>query len=379
MLKDSNSMKPMTYSDSGVDYKSADPGKVDAQVAADNTSDNLISHGMKVVPQSRGESAFVWDEGDSYRSVVIEGLGTKNLIADKMFDLTGKIHYGAIAKDCIAMIVNDLVVVGALPNVVNAYFGVGAGSWIAEKPRMDALISGWAKACDESNATWGGGETPMLAGIINDETIDLAGCAVGKIYPKHNLVLGNQLKPGDEIVLLESSGIHSNGITFARKIVENLEDGYQTKLSTGQSIGEALLAPTHLYVKFVAELQRNNIIPSYMVNVTGHGWRKLMRAEKPFEYHFEETMPVQAEFELMQKESGVTDKEMYSTFNMGAGYGVFVSPEFSADVINIAKECGFYAKPCGIVGKEVDESKKKLVIKPKDITFDSDALQVRKK
>ena len=114
-----------TYAESGVDYSAMDPIKVLAQQNAAGTASNLGAFGATEVGASRGESAYVWEEPDAYRSLVIEGLGTKNLVADAMQKVTGKTYYDSIAKDTIAMVVNDLVVVGALPQVVNAYFAIG--------------------------------------------------------------------------------------------------------------------------------------------------------------------------------------------------------------------------------------------------------------
>src|SRR6185312_3058633 len=114
------------------------------------------------IAASRGESAYVWEEKDSYRAIVVEGLGTKNLVADETRKFTNKTHYEAIAQDTVAMIVNDLVVVGADPQVVNAYFAIGNSDWFSDNERATDLVEGWAKACEMSGAVWGGGETPTL-------------------------------------------------------------------------------------------------------------------------------------------------------------------------------------------------------------------------
>jgi phosphoribosylformylglycinamidine cyclo-ligase len=232
-----------TYAGSGVDYSAMDPIKVLAQQTAAATAVNLRSFEAEEIVASRGESAYVWEEPDAYRALVVEGLGTKNLVADVVRSYTGKSHYDSIAQDTVAMIVNDLIVVGALPQVVNAYFAIGDSSWMLDKERASDLISGWAHACQESEATWGGGETPTLKGIINPATIDLAGSAIGIINPKQRLVLGDKLAAGDVIVLIESSGIHANGITFVRSLVEKTPGLYERRLSDGRSFGEAILTP----------------------------------------------------------------------------------------------------------------------------------------
>jgi phosphoribosylformylglycinamidine cyclo-ligase len=362
-----------TYADSGVDYSSVDPIKVLAQKRAAATAPNLSNFSAQELPASRGESAYVWEEGDVYRSLVIEGLGTKNLVADAVREFTGRSHYDTIAQDTIAMIVNDLVVVGARPQVINAYWAVGDAAWMNDEERARDLINGWGAACDAIGATWGGGETPALKNIIEPGTIDLAGSALGVVNPKENLVLGDKLAAGDSIVLIESSGIHANGITFVRGLAETDPNIYQEKLADGRTFGEALLTPTHLYVNLVRELQAARLDLHYMVNITGHGWRKLMRATKQFSYVMHEVPPVPAEFEFMQAKSGADSKEMYGNFNMGAGFAIFLPADQAQQAIDVATKQNLRAWAAG----EVQDGPKQVVIKPGGIAFSEDTLEVR--
>jgi phosphoribosylformylglycinamidine cyclo-ligase len=362
-----------TYAQSGVDYSAMDPIKVLAQKSAAGTAGNLGRLGASEVGASRGESAYVWEEPDAYRALVIEGLGTKNLVADAMRSVTGKTHYDAIAQDTIAMIVNDLIVVGAQPQVVNAYFAIGDSNWMKDEERARDLITGWAAACDKIGATWGGGETPTLKGIIDPATIDLGGSAIGIINPKEQLVLGDQLTAGDAIVLIESSGIHANGISFVRKMAADTPGVYEEKLSDGRMFGEAILTPTHLYVEFVRALQAAGVDLHYMVNITGHGWRKLMRATKDFRYVIDTIPTPQAEFLLMQAKTGTSDEEMWGNFNMGAGFAVYVPAADAQQVVDTAAKQGLKA----LIAGSVEDGPKQVVIKPKNITFNGDTLEVR--
>src|SRR3989344_5016126 len=248
----SDKSNSLSYSSSGVSYEIMDPVKKLAQDKARETSKNLEDG--KVVEGSRGESAFVWEERDCYKASVIEGLGTKNLVADEMSKITGKTYYDVIAQDTVACIINDLVVVGAKHQVLNAYFAVGNSEWFEDQERNKALIEGWAKACNLAGVVLGGGETPTLKGIVNPETIELAGSAIGEIKPKSRLTLGDKIQAGDSILLIESNGIHANGLTLTRSIAENLQDGFATKMDNGESFGEALLKPTHLYAKVIQDL-----------------------------------------------------------------------------------------------------------------------------
>lgn len=362
-----------SYAESGVDYSAMDPIKVLAQKSAAGTAGSLAHFNAREVTASRGESAYVWEEADLYRSLVIEGLGTKNLVADAMRAFGDKTYYDAIAQDTVAMVVNDLIVVGALPQVVNAYFAIGDSNWMKDEQRASDLINGWAKACELSGATWGGGETPTLKGIINPETIDLGGSAVGIIADKKNLVLGEKLQAGDSIVLITSSGIHANGLTLARKIGDELAEGFATKLSDGRMYGEALLTPTPIYVPLVRALQDADVDVHYMVNITGHGWRKLMRATKDLSYIIEAVPAVPIEFSFIQEQAKINDQEMYGNFNMGAGYAIYVPESEAQKVADVATAEGFTA----LIAGKVENGPKQVVINPKNITFAGDTLEVR--
>lgn len=366
-------MKKITYAQSGINYQAMDPLKKLAQMKARQTAYNLHRFHMSEVAESRGESAYVWEETDSYRAFVIEGLGTKNLVADAMREITHKTYYDALAQDTVAMIVNDLIVVGANPLVINAYFATGSSDWFLDEERSKDLVNGWSKACDLSGATWGGGETPTLKGIINPETIDLGGSAIGIIKPKNHLVLGDKLQAGDRIVLIESSGMHCNGATLARTVADSLPKKYETLLPSGKMYGEALLTPTHIYAKLVEDVFKAGIDIHYMVNITGHGWRKLMRATKEFTYVLEQIPESHEEFHLIQKASGNSDEEMYGTFNMGAGFAFFVPAKDAGKIKKIALKHKLKSLNAGFV----KEGEKQVIIDPKNIVFKGKSLDLR--
>ncbi len=357
---------PLSYAQSGVKYKKIDPLKKMAQQAAAKTALNLKAKGLEEVVASRGESAYVWKTGKQFRAMVVEGLGTKNLVADQMQLLTGKSYYRSIAQDTVAMIINDLVVVGATPEVINAYFAIGNSDWFSDQNRTTDLIRGWRQACQLANVTWGGGETPVLKDIIHPQTIDLSGAAVGTVPSKKHLILGDKLHAGDDIILIESSGIHANGLTLVRAIAEKLPNGLQTKLPSGKTFGESLLTPTHIYARLIQEIFAAQIFPHYLVNITGHGWRKLMRAVQPFTYHLTNIPPLPEIFTFIQQQSHSSETEMYGNFNMGAGFALFVSPKVSAKVQQIAKSQHFKSWIAGTVK-----------VGPKQVIIDSPLLKSR--
>lgn len=365
--------KKLSYESSGVSYASMDPVKKTAQESAKSTSFNLDKFGFSEISRSRGDSAYVWDEGDCYKAFVMEGLGTKNLVADATRKITNRTYYDAIAQDVVAASTNDLLVVGAQPMVVNAFWGLGKSEWLDDAERTRDLVDGWARACNLAGASWGGGETPTHKEIVYPDVIDLGSACVGIINPKSRLSLGDKLRSGDSIILIESSGIHANGLTLARKIAEELDEGYATKLNDGRLYGEALLVPTHIYAKTIAELFEADIDIHYMVNITGHGFRKIMRAKEEFTYAIENLPEVDELFKFIQEKSGMSDEDMYGTFNMGAGFAVMLPSDQAEKAVEVIKENGFKSWVAG----KVEAGEKQVVINPLNITFKSDTLNIR--
>ena len=360
----------MTYKGTGVDYGAMDPFKLAAQQAAQKTAKNILRLGLEEVVESRGESAYVIRTLDNkYMAHVEEGLGTKNLVADAMYKLTGKPYYDRIAIDAVAMIVNDIVTLGVLPVSVAMHLAVGSSSWFDDKNRYRALIKGWARACHMARCTWGGGETPTLKDIVNPDTAVLAGSAMG-IADK--LITGN-ICHGDAIVIIESSGIHANGLTLARKIADKLRKGYLTKLSNGRSYGDTLLDPTTIYVGLVEDCMEKGVDIHYTVNVTGHGWRKLMRSPLPFQYIIDQLPRELPIFPFLQKHGPVDDIEAYGNLNMGAGFALYVPENQVSLVIEVAKKLKLSAFCAG----HISRGDKKVVIKPKGLEYLGKTLAVR--
>lgn len=363
----------MTYTGVGVNYDAMDPFKRMAQLAAKNTANNIKRLGFSEVEMSRGESAYLIETPDSYLAQVEEGLGTKNLVADAMYRLTGKSHYGQIAQDSVAMIVNDMVTLGALPLSVAMHLAVGVSDWFDDQKRCRDLVEGWKNACNLARCVWGGGETPTLKGVVVPEAIVLSGSAIGIVKPKERLITAN-IQHGDVIILIESSGIHANGLTMARKIADNLPAGYLTKLDNGRTYGETLLDPTHIYVALVEECLNHGVDIHYTVNITGHGWRKLMRATQPFTYiidHLPKQLPI---FDFLQKHGPVDDAQAYGTFNMGAGFALYVSESDADTVLEVATLHKLGAIRAGYIEQS---SEKKVVIKPKGLKYSGTTLGVR--
>lgn len=364
----------LTYGGSGVDYDQLDRFKRACQQAAATTRGALAAHGATEPPGVRGESAFLLETPEEYLAHVEEGLGTKNLVADVMWAQTGRSFYRAIGIDTVATIVNDLVTCGALPLAVAMHAAVGDASWFADTTRAQDLAEGFAEGCRQAGAVWGGGETPALQGIVAPGAMVLAGSAVGRIRPKEHRIRGD-VQAGDTIVFLASSGVHTNGLTLCRRLEARLAEGYRTPLADGRMFGEALLDPSCIYVPFVAACQAAGLRLHYLVHVTGHGWRKLMRPEAPFVYRVDEVREPPAIFRFLMDAGPIDTREAYATFNMGVGFAAYVTPGEADRCVEIARRVGFEAWQAGYVDRQ--GTRKAVEIPALDITFEAESLSLR--
>lgn len=367
----------LTYSGAGVNYKDLDPFKVLAQRAASKTARHLERFGFREVPESRGESVYLIETPDCFLAHVEEGLGTKNLVADTIYSRDpNRSYYEALAQDTVAMIVNDMATAGATPLSVAMHLALGDDDWIKNQLRTEELVLGWAKACSLARCAWGGGETPMLKGIVTPGTVVLNGSALGIIKPKERRIRGN-VRDGDVIVLLKSSGIHANGLSLARRIARDLPEGYDARVDelSAATYGEVLLAPTIIYVPVIEDCLNEGVEIHYAVNITGHGWRKLMRLDEPFVYVIERIPMPQPVFTFMQRAGPVDDKEAYATFNMGAGLALYVPETEIGKITRIASKHNIFAFMAGHIEKRGGE--KKVVIEPKGITYEESSLGFR--
>jgi phosphoribosylformylglycinamidine cyclo-ligase len=251
---------------------------------------------------------------------------------------------------------------------------VGDAKWLARTERAEPLADGFAEGCRLSDAVWGGGETPTLKGIVSPDTIVLAGSAIGRIRPKA-LRITSDVRDGDRVILLASSGVHTNGLTLCRALADRLPQGYLTPIDDGRTYGEALLDPSVIYVRYVAALQRAGIRPHYAAHITGHGWRKLMRLHEPFVYVMTIVPDPPPVFGFVVRAGGVELREAYATFNMGAGFAVYVDPADAARCVDLAREGGYDAWVGGTVVRQ--GGRKAVEIPSLGITFEGETLRVR--
>jgi phosphoribosylformylglycinamidine cyclo-ligase len=361
-----------SYRAAGVDYGALDAGKRMAMAKALSTSPLLAARGARALDASRGEPAFVFEFDGRTFAFVVEGLGTKSIIARQVLESEGINHFADVAYDTVAAILNDLCCVGALPLVVNAYFATGASDWYRDPQRASALLEGWRSACEDAGCAWGGGESPSLPGLVDERDIELAGAAVGAVPEGRSAILGEQLAPGDEIVLLSSTGLHANGASLARLIAGRLPDGYATELPSGATFGEALLTPAPMYVPLLAAVLERELPLTYVSHVTGHGLLKLMRPTKPLTYRVERLPEVPEVLSFLVEQAGLDAHAAYSTFNMGSGYALYCAAGAGQAIVGIARELGLSALLAG----SVEEGARRVILEPVGVRFDGEELEL---
>ncbi|MEA4978171.1 MAG: phosphoribosylformylglycinamidine cyclo-ligase [Methanomassiliicoccaceae archaeon] len=266
-----------------------------------------------------GLFASLIDYGDEYLTLATDGVGTKLLVAQAMA------KWDTVGIDCVAMNVNDTICVNAEPISFVDYVAIADPD---EKIARDIGI-GLNKGAEMSNMDIVGGEIAVLPEIVRMP--DLSGTCLGRVK-KDRVVTGSACKEGDLIVALKSSGVHSNGLTLARKVFEaaGIELGEKTSGLSG-TVGENLLEPTEIYVKEVLGITSKHEVHG-LVDITGGGLRNLLRMRKGLRYIIDDPFKPAPIFNKVQELGNVTEKEMYQTFNMSMGF-MIIAPAGDAERI----------------------------------------------
>jgi phosphoribosylformylglycinamidine cyclo-ligase len=311
----------MTYADSGVDI-------FKEEKAIKGILSNIKKRRTGIGKPLGGHYAGMIEFGRYALVLCTDGVGSKVLIASEMK------KWDTVGIDCIAMNVNDAICVGAEPIAFVDYLAIDD-----PKPEITKEIGkGLEKGAELSNISIISGETATLPEVING--FDLAGTCLAYVE-KEKIVTGEKIKPGDVIIGLSSSGIHSNGYTLARKVLLKNGFSYHDKfpdgLYPGKKIGEVYLTPTQIYVKeTVALLEKINV--HGIAHITGSSLRKLQRINKNVKFVIDKPFEPQSIFKFIQKYGNVDDQEMYQTFNMGMGLAIVVSKEDVDESLKILKK-----------------------------------------
>ena len=326
-----NQTRPLTYADAGVDQARearALRGLVGWLAKANELREGV---GQSVLPS--GHYATVVDIGHNVGlALSADGVGTKVLVAQ----LLGK--YDTIGIDCIAMNVNDLICVGAEPIAMLDYLAVEE----PDEELLEGIGKGLYEGAKQANITIPGGEIAQLReivkGSVEGKGFDLAGAAFG-LVPLDGMVLGERIEPGDAIVGLASSGIHSNGLTLARKaLLEQMGLRVDSHVEEfGRSVGEELLEPTRIYVRPALEMLSSDADIKGLAHITSDGLLNLRRLRRDVDYVIEEHPAPPPVFALIQRAANVPDEEMYTVFNMGVGFCVVCADGDADAVIELAR------------------------------------------
>lgn len=324
----------MTYRDAGVDL-----GKIRT---AQKSIGEIISATHKMIAAGKVVSGFghyagLIKIGSELVALHSDGVGTKVLVAQLMN------KFDSVGIDCVAMNVNDVICVGAQPIGFIDYVALRRpNEWLLRE-----IAKGLVKGARESQMAIVGGETAVLPDVVAGEenAFDLVGMVMGVV--KGKTILGGAIRSGDVIMGIESSGLHSNGYTLARRILlskYSVDDNADHLVKT---VGEELLIPTRIYVRPVMKILEKNIRVHGLANITGGSFTKLPRLNAKVRYDLSRLPVPTGIFKQIQVDGEIDSKEMYRTFNMGIGFCV-IAPKASADDI-----IGIFAKykmHCSVVG-----------------------------
>lgn len=292
--------------------------------------------------------ASLIDFGDNYLTLATDGVGTKLLVAEELG------VWDTVGIDCIAMNVNDTICVGAEPMSFVDYIAL-------DKPNeeiTEAVGKGLYKGAELSNMEIVGGEIAVLPEMVNG--LDLSGTCLGYV-PKDKIVTGQKCTEGDLIVALESSGIHSNGLTLARKVFESAGYKMTDKIpGLSKTAGMELLTPTQIYVKQVLEILKNHEVHG-LVDITGGGLRNILRMNPSCRYIIDDPITPAPLFKKIQELGNITTEEIYQTLNMSMGFDI-IAPADDAEAI--AKEY----KNAKVVGRV--EKGKGVMFAPENILYE---------
>ncbi len=290
-----------------------------------------------------GHYAGLIDMGhDQVLSLHVDSVGTKVIIAQMMR------KYDTIGLDCVAMCANDLICTGSEPIAFLDYLALSRPN----PALVDEVAEGIVEGAKTAGMAVVGGETAIVPDLLSEVGIDLTGMAAG-VSSKKDLVLGDKVRKGDAIIGVASSGIHSNGLTLARKVLLRNHSLKERVPELGRTIGEELLEPTRIYVKPAMELLRRVEIHG-LAHITGGAFAKLDRilSHANLGAALGNFPPIPGIFRLIMKEGRIADMEMYRTFNMGVGFTA-VCPQDEADrVIRIFKKHSQQALRLGRVEKK---------------------------
>jgi len=349
------------YAQAGVDYSKIEPFKRAMIEVGKRTLtfpnsrgvfiNDSVLHSHGAVYKYQGTMPHIWCK-------TTEGLGNKNWIAEwmKLFAGTGKTYYEGIGIDTALMAVNDLIAQGAMPVIYTDEVAAGDSGWFMDEKRSEDLARGFYEVCKMVGMALPAGESPALRYLIKAEppvqsAPSLSGCVTGIIAPSDRLITGRKLKAGTRILAVESSGLHANGVSLVIKRALAQPDKFLTKLSNGNTLGEEALIPTHSYVALIEALLENEVDIRALLPGTGSGLAKIAFDSREYSYLIDDWFDKISPLFQFMLDIGVSLEDCLTTFNMGGGYYVYVSPEEADMAITIGRKSGYKMLDVGVVKK----------------------------
>jgi len=329
------------YKDSGVNTSEADAGLGNIIRRVQGTWPK-VGLGRVILPI--GYFANVIEMDGVGLALCTDGVGSKTIIAEMM----GK--YDSIGIDCVAMNVNDMICVGAKPLSLVDYIAIDH----ADAGMLDAIGKGLCEGAAMAEISISGGETAQLKDIVTG--FDLVGMAVGRV-DLDKVICGRSVAAGDVVIGVRSSGIHSNGLSLARKaFFSNHRFDINHKFADlDGTLGEELLKPTHIYVREAMEIIGLVKGVKALINITSDGLLNLVRVDAPVGFEIDQLIEPHPIFALIQRHAEVGEHEMFEVFNMGIGFCYVVAPEAVAAVLAILKKHGRHAQPIGYAVADADK------------------------
>ena len=280
-----------------------------------------------------------------------DGVGTKIKLAFLMD------KHDTVGIDCVAMCINDVVCAGGEPLFFLDY--IACGKNYPEK--IATIVKGVAEGCKQAGAALIGGETAEHPGLMPEEEYDLAGFAVGVVDEK-DLITGAEIKPGDTLIGIASSGVHSNGFSLVRKVFEMTKESLDTYYDElGTTLGEALIVPTKIYVRALQSVKKAGVTIKGCSHITGGGFYENIPRMLPDGVAAEiqkDSYPVLPIFKLLQKTGNLEEKMMYNTYNMGLGMVLAVDPADADKTVAAIEAAGEKAY---VVGRTVSGEKEAVL------------------
>jgi phosphoribosylformylglycinamidine cyclo-ligase len=348
----------LTYQQAGVDTEQATAGLQGLLRWVRQT--HALRQGVGAVRLPIGYYANVIDIGHGTGlAISTDGVGSKLLVAQLMD------KYDTVGIDCVAMNANDILCVGARPLSLVDYLAVQT-----PQPRLlEELGKGLYEGARQANITIAGGELAqigeMIQGVRQGYGFDLAATCVGTV-PLDRLVVGQHIQDGDVLIGLASHGIHSNGLTLARRVLLTSE-GWQIDRDIpecGRTLGEELLVPTRIYVREISAMLDAELPIKALLHITGDGLLNLRRVQAEMGFTIEQLPEPQPIFRLIQERGRVSDAEMYQVFNMGIGFCLVTTPDAAEQVRTIAHQHGVIAY---YLGRAVADPAHRIWLRPKHL------------